>query len=98
MNTAWVLAEALYGVASHSLAVLADTGHNLGDVLGGRRMERVGARQAPARRAHTYGLRRTSTLAAFGNAVVLLVDTGGCSSLNRPAEQPPWRSPPPASR
>ena len=34
LNAAYVLAEVFYGLAAHSLALLADAGHNLGDVLG----------------------------------------------------------------
>src|SRR2546423_9303961 len=33
LNAAYVVAEVFYGVVSHSLALLADAGHNLGDVL-----------------------------------------------------------------
>ncbi len=78
LNSAYVLAEASYGVAAHSLALLADAGHNLGDVLGlaaawGASI--LGKRKPGGR--YTYGLRRTSILAALGNAVVLLVVTGG---------------------
>ncbi len=78
LNVAYVLAEAFYGVASHSLALLADAGHNLGDVLG--LAAAWGASILSKRRPsgkYTYGLRRSSILAALGNAVVLLVVTGG---------------------
>src|SRR5215471_18118616 len=34
LNLAYVAAEAFYGIVAHSLALLADAGHNLGDVLG----------------------------------------------------------------
>ena len=34
LNTAYVVIEVIYGVASNSLALLADAGHNLSDVLG----------------------------------------------------------------
>ncbi len=78
LNVAYVLAEAFYGVASHSLALLADAGHNLGDVLG--LAAAWGASILSKRRPsgkYTYGLRRSSILAALGNAIVLLVVTGG---------------------
>lgn len=78
LNLAYVAGEAFYGVAAHSVALLADAGHNLGDVLG------LGAAWAAAllvkRRPSarfSYGLGRTSVLAALGNAVVLLIITGG---------------------
>ncbi len=78
LNLAYVLGEAFYGVVAHSLALLADAGHNLGDVLGlgAAWLASVLGRRRPSGR-YTYGLRRSSILAALGNAVVLLVVTGG---------------------
>ena len=78
LNIAYVLAEAFYGVVSHSLALLADAGHNLGVVLGLAAAwgASVLGKRAPGGR-YTYGLRRTSILAALGNAVILLIVTGG---------------------
>ncbi|MBN9560380.1 MAG: cation transporter [Alphaproteobacteria bacterium] len=78
LNAAYVLAEAFYGVAAHSLALLADAGHNLGDVLGllAAWGASVLSKRSPSGR-YTYGLRRSSILAALSNAVVLLVVTGG---------------------
>jgi cobalt-zinc-cadmium efflux system protein len=78
INLLYVAAEAFYGISVHSVALLADAGHNLGDVVG-----LVGAWIAATlsvRRPHgryTYGLRRSSILAALANAVLLLVVTGG---------------------
>ncbi len=78
LNLAYVLGEAFYGVVAHSLALLVDAGHNLGDVLGlgGAWLASVLGRRRPSGR-YTYGLRRSSILAALGNAVLLLVVTGG---------------------
>ena len=78
LNLAYVVGEAFYGVVAHSLALLADAGHNLGDVLGlaGAWLAAVLSRRRPSGR-FTYGLRRSSILAALGNAVILLVVTGG---------------------
>ena len=78
LNIAYVAAEAGYGLVSGSLALLADAGHNLGDVLGlglswGAAML---GRRGPSVR-FTYGLRSSSILAALGNALILLVATGG---------------------
>ena len=78
LNLAYVAVEAGYGVAAGSLALLADAGHNLGDVLGlalswGAAM--LGRRGPSAR--FTYGLRSSTILAALANAVILLVVTGG---------------------
>lgn len=78
LNIAFVLIEASYGYAAHSLALVADAGHNLSDVLG--LVLAWGATVLAARRPtsrHTYGLRRASILAALGNAMLLLVAVGG---------------------
>lgn len=78
LNTGFVVTEAVYGVLSHSLALLADAGHNLSDVLG--LLLAWGAsilvKKAPTQR-FTYGLRSTSILAALANASLLLLVTGG---------------------
>ena len=78
LNLSFVLAEAVFGVIGHSLALLADAGHNMSDVLG---MLMAWGATALARRRpsarFTYGLRSSSILAALGNAVFLLVVTGG---------------------
>ena len=78
LNTGFVIAEVIYGLLSHSLALLADAGHNLSDVLGLLLAwgASVLARRLPSSR-FTYGLRSTSILAAVINAVLLLTVTGG---------------------
>ncbi|WP_297299128.1 cation diffusion facilitator family transporter [uncultured Methylovirgula sp.] len=78
LNTIYILAEVFYGVAAHSLALLADAGHNLGDVvgLGGAWLAASLIRRHPTSR-YTYGWGAASILAALGNAVLLLVVTGG---------------------
>ena len=78
LNTAYVLAEAFWGVSVHSVALLADAGHNLGDVVGllGAWLAAWLSTHAPSGQ-YTYGLRRSSILAALVNAVILLVVTGG---------------------
>jgi cobalt-zinc-cadmium efflux system protein len=77
LNTALVVAEAIYGYLGNSTALLADAGHNLSDVLGlvvawGAS---IAARRAPSGR-FTYGFRASTILAALANAVFLLVATG----------------------
>ena len=70
-------AEAFYGVMSNSLALLADAGHNFGDVLG--LLLAWGASVLVKRAAttrFTYGLRGTSILAALANAALLTLVTG----------------------
>lgn len=76
-NIGFVLVEVFYGLKADSLALLADAGHNLSDVLGlvlawaGMWM----ARLQPDER-HTYGWQRASILAALINAMLLLVAMG----------------------
>ena len=77
LNVAFVVAEVVYGMRAGSLALLADAGHNFGDVLGlvlawaGSLL----ARRGPTPR-RTYGLRRFSILAAIANAGLLLIAVG----------------------
>jgi cobalt-zinc-cadmium efflux system protein len=80
LNLGFVIVEALYGLMSNSMALLADAGHNLGDVLGlgVAWLASVLARRAPTAR-FTYGMRGSSILAALFNAVFLLVIIGGLS-------------------
>ena len=77
LNTAFVLAEVIFGLRAQSLALLADAGHNLSDVLG-LALAWAGsllARRGPTPR-FTYGLRRFSILAAIANAGLLLIAVG----------------------
>jgi cobalt-zinc-cadmium efflux system protein len=78
LNLIFVVVEAVYGLLAHSLSLLADAGHNLSDVLG--LLLAWGAvylsRKEPTAQ-WTYGLRRSSILAALANAVLLLIAVGG---------------------
>ena len=74
LNSGFVLAEAGYGFASGSLALLADAGHNAADVLS--LLLAWGAAWASRRvptANFTYGFRRSSIMASTINAVVLLM-------------------------
>jgi cobalt-zinc-cadmium efflux system protein len=78
LNLAFVGIEAFYGWRVNSLALLADAGHNLSDVAG-LVLAWGGAlaiRLVPDAR-HTYGWKRATILAAFANALLLLVAMGG---------------------
>jgi cobalt-zinc-cadmium efflux system protein len=77
LNIAFVIVEGGFGFLSNSVALIADAGHNLSDVLGllcawaaillGRR---------PPGAKFTYGLGRSSLLASLANAVLLLLACG----------------------
>jgi len=77
LNSAFVLIEAGFGIWSGSMALIADAGHNLSDVLslliawGAAYMSGL-----PASRRYTYGYKSSSILAALANAGLLLVALG----------------------
>lgn len=77
LNSVFVVVEAIYGYTSGSMALVADAGHNLSDVLGlmAAWTAAVLSKRAPSPR-FTYGLRGSSILAALFNAVFLLVAVG----------------------
>lgn len=77
LNLGFVAVEAAAGFYTQSVALLADAGHNLFDVLG-LLLAWGGAELAkrPASRRFTYGLRSSSILAALTNAVLLFVAVG----------------------
>ena len=86
LNLAFVGIESFYGWKINSLALLADAGHNLSDVAGlvlawgGA----VAGRLRP-NPTHTYGWKRGTILAAFANALILLMAMGGLmwEAMNR---------------
>jgi cobalt-zinc-cadmium efflux system protein len=77
LNITLVIAQIVFGVLANSVALIADAGHNLGDVLG--LLLAWGAhgmaRWLPTKR-YTYGFRSASILAALFNGIILLVATG----------------------
>ncbi len=77
LNLALVAVQVFYGIVAHSVALLADAGHNFGDALGlviawGAHLL---SKMNPTAR-YTYGFRSASILAALLNSVILLVATG----------------------
>ncbi|MBA4087090.1 MAG: cation transporter [Novosphingobium sp.] len=77
LNLGFVVVEAVYGVIAGSMALVADAGHNLSDVLGlviAWTASVLAARPPSAR--FTYGFKSSSILAALGNAAFLLVALG----------------------
>lgn len=78
LNSGFVVTEFVAGLLANSVTLMADAGHNLSDVLGlllawGATL--LARRQATTR--YTYGWRKSSVLAAFLNAVFLMLVTGG---------------------
>ena len=77
LNTCYVVAEVVFGVLSHSVALVADAGHNLGDVLGLLLAWIASALVLrPPSGTHTYGWRGSSILAALINGMLLLITIG----------------------
>ncbi len=78
LNLAFVVVEVTYGVLGHSVALIADAGHNLGDVLGLALAwgATALARVKPSKR-RTFGFRRSTIVASVANALILLFVTGG---------------------
>jgi len=78
LNGIFVVVEAVYGFMAGSVALVADAAHNLSDVLGlGLAWGALAlARRKPTHR-RTYGLRKTTILAALANAVFLFIAVGG---------------------
>ena len=77
LNLIFVVIEGGFGFLSNSVALIADAGHNLSDVLGlvcAWAAMYLGRRPPGAR--FTYGLGRSSVLAALTNAVLLLTACG----------------------
>src|ERR1700755_2802544 len=92
LNTAFVVAELVFGYAANSLALISDAVHNLSDVIA-LLLSWCAAwlsQKQPTQR-HTYGYRRASILAALFNAGLLLVAVGGIivEAVNRLQEPAP---------
>lgn len=86
LNAAYVGVQVVMGLYTHSMALLSDAGHNMGDVVGlalslfAFRLAKVKATQV-----FTYGYKKTTIIAALINAVVLLLTVGilGYESVHR---------------
>jgi cobalt-zinc-cadmium efflux system protein len=95
LNAAFVIVEGTYGLIGHSMALLADAGHNLSDVAALLIAWAASAlaRQRPSTR-FTYGYRGSSILAALLNAVILFIAVGaiGLESVQRLIEPGPVAS------
>ncbi len=95
LNLALVIGQVWYGLAANSLALLADAGHNFGDVMG--LVLAWGAiaiaNWKPSNR-FTYRMHAASILSAFANGVILLVATGAIAweAIRRFSEPQPVAS------
>lgn len=92
LNLVFVGAEVAAGLLTNSLALLADAGHNLSDVLGlVLAWAASWAARRPATRTFTYGYRRSSILASLANAGLLLIAVGviAASAVGRLLEPEP---------
>lgn len=77
LQTTFIIAEVVVGLAVHSLAVIADAGHNVSDALAlilAWAAQRLGARKAT--KGRTYGLKSASILAAVVNSITLVFVNG----------------------
>jgi cobalt-zinc-cadmium efflux system protein len=78
LNAGYVVVQLIFGIFAHSLALIADAGHNFSDVLA--LLLAWGATylaSTPSTARRTYGLGRSSILAALANSVLLLIAVGG---------------------
>ncbi|HSI18705.1 MAG TPA: cation diffusion facilitator family transporter [Sphingomonas sp.] len=92
LNLIFVAAEAGFGFYADSVALLADAGHNLSDVLGlGAAWAAVRLAKAAPSKRFTYGLKGSTILAALTNALLLLVALGAIvlEAVQRLAEPAP---------
>ncbi len=94
LNGGFVVGEFIYGLLINSVALLADAGHNLFDVLGllAAWSAYILAKRAPTSR-YTYGFKSSTILAALFNCVLLLVAVGAigweaAQRLRAPVEVP----------
>ena len=77
MTGLYMLAEVGSGLVTGSLALLADSGHLLGDVLGlGMAVAAIRFARRPATAGRTYGFYRAEMLAALVNSIVLILVAG----------------------
>jgi cobalt-zinc-cadmium efflux system protein len=78
LNVVFVIIEVVYGLLTDSLALIADAGHNLSDVVSlllAWGANALAARSSTERR--TYGYRKATVMASLASAVLLLVALGG---------------------
>jgi len=76
LNVVLVAGQVVFGLAAHSLGLLADGAHNVADVFAvGVSLVAVQLSRRPPTATHSYGWHRATILAALGNAVLILAVT-----------------------
>jgi len=78
LNIIFVIIEVIYGITADSMALIADAGHNLSDVIS--LLLAWGANLLASKRPtayRTYGFRRATILASLISSVLLLFALGG---------------------
>ena len=92
LNIIFVIVEATYGYIAGSMALIADAGHNLSDVLALilAWAASIAARK-PATARFTYGFKSSTILAAIANAALLFIAIGAIlyETINRLSEPAP---------
>ncbi len=77
LNVVYIAVEIVYGILINSMALLADAGHNFSDVLG--LLLAWGAAylaKTASTEKRTYGMRKSTILAALFNAIILMIAVG----------------------
>lgn len=77
LNVIYIIVEFVFGLRINSMALIADAGHNLSDVLG--LLLAWGATylaKTSTTTNRTYGLRKSTILAALFNSIILLIAVG----------------------
>ena len=77
LNVVYIVVEVIYGIIINSMALLADAGHNFSDVLG--LLLAWGASflaKTVSTEKRTYGMRKSTILAALFNAIILMIAVG----------------------
>lgn len=77
LNVIYIVIEALYGILINSMALIADAGHNLSDVLGLLLAWGAAflAKSYPTKE-RTYGMRKSTILSALFNSILLFIAVG----------------------
>ena len=77
LNSAFVIIEVIAGLATHSLSLLTDAGHNLSDVAGlALALLAFKLTKVNSTNKYTYGYKRSTIIVSFFNALILFVAVG----------------------